>query len=316
MSKIEQSPSPSVHGPFGSPVMLLLMTGTLVGFSFPLGKIAGGAEVSPIAWAMLLSLGASGLLLPVLLIKRRLHLPDARIARYAVVSGMISFVIPNVLLFSVIPEAGSGYSGLMFAMSPVFTLFLSMLFRLKAPGLMGITGIAVGMTGATIVAITRGATPDAPELIWLLGALMVPIALACGNVYRTVDWPEGASPDALAFWSHGFSVLVYLGLLFWFEGGVPMDQYARVPEAAVAQMVAGGLTFPLFFRLQQRGGPVLLSQLGYVAAGVSLLAATLVMDEVYSLLTWGGAMVIAVGIGITILAQRSRPAPAARATAG
>ena len=316
MSKTDMTPSPSVHGAFGSPVMLLLMTGTLVGFSFPLGKIAGAAQVSPIAWAMLLSLGASGLLLPVLLVKRRLQLPDARIIRYAVISGMISFVIPNVLLFSVIPHAGSGYSGLMFAMSPVFTLFLSMMFRLKAPGLMGITGIAVGMTGAAIVAITRGATPDAPELIWLLGAMLVPIALACGNVYRTVDWPEGASPDALAFYSHGFSVLVYLALLFWFEGGVPMDQFARVPEAAWAQMIAGGLTFPIYFRLQQRGGPVLLSQLGYVAAGISLISATLFLDEHYGLLTWGGALVIAIGIGVTILAQRARPASPARATAG
>jgi len=63
------------------------------------------------------------------------------------------------------------------------------------------------------------------------------------------------------------------------------------------------MTFPVLFRLQQKGGPVLLSQIGYVAAAVGLIAATLLLGEQYNQATWLGTGVIAAGILITIFAQ-------------
>ncbi|WP_020594296.1 DMT family transporter [Kiloniella laminariae] len=295
----------AMKGPrlFGSPVSLLLVTGTLIGFNFPLGKIAGEAGVSPMIWALIVSLGASAMLLPVQLLRRRLTLPKGQMLRYVIVSALISFVFPNVLLFSVIPHVGSGYAGLMFALSPVFTLTLAVLFRLKTPGRLGLAGIGLGLVGAMLVSITRGAAPEAPELIWIIAALLVPATLACGNIYRTMDWPDQAQPDGLAFWSHGFALVVYLLLLLVSEGTIPLAQLSLVPWTAVAQGVVAGLTFPVFFRLQQQGGPVLLSQIGYVAAAVGLLVATALLGEVYSAMTWFGAGVIALGIAVTVIAQ-------------
>ena len=82
-----------------------------------------------------------------------------------------------------------------------------------------------------------------------------------------------------------------------------MSELALAPLAALAQVLVAGMTFPLFFRLQQKGGPVLLSQIGYVAAAVGLIAATFLLGEQYSLMTWVGAAVIAFGVVITIVAQ-------------
>ncbi|MCG8490866.1 MAG: DMT family transporter [Sneathiellales bacterium] len=286
-----------------NPVALLLVTGFLVGLNFPLGKLAGAAEVSPTLWAALLSLGVCLLLGPILWLKKRLSFSGKQMVRYVVISAIISFIIPNLLLFTVIPHTGSGYAGLMFALSPVFTLTLAGIFRLKTPGFLGMLGIATGLAGAALVSFTRGGEENAPDLIWLIAALLVPMTLACGNIYRTIDWPAGAQPDALAFWSHGFSLLVYAVLLFAEFGSIPLASLAAIPLVALGQLIVGGLTFPVFFRLQQKGGPVLLSQLGYVAAAVSLVAATLLLGESYAMLTWIGAAVIAVGIGITVLAQ-------------
>jgi drug/metabolite transporter (DMT)-like permease len=286
-----------------SPVFLLLMTGTLIGFNFPLGKIASNAGVSPMIWAMIVSLGVSALLLPFLIAKKKLTRPDVRTLRYVVISGSISFVVPNLLLFSAIPWVGSGYTGLMFALSPVFTLSLATMFRLKGPKMVGILGIILGLAGATVVAITRGTGPDAPPVIWIVFALLIPLSLACGNVYRTLDWPNGASPDALAFWSHSFSAVTILMVTLSTQGSLPVGDLVRAPWAALAQAVVAGLTFPAFFRLQQHGGPVLLSQIGYVAAAVGLIAATVFLSESYDTLTWIGAAVIALGIGATVLSQ-------------
>lgn len=289
-----------------SPAVLLLITGTLIGLNFPLGKMAGEAGVSPLSWALLISLGASLTLLPILVVTRKLALPPSRVLRYTLISALVSFVTPNLLLFTVIPHTGAGYAGLMFALSPVFTLLFASLSGMKVPGRLGRTGIAVGLAGASLVSFTRGANPDGPGLEWLLAAIAIPVALAAGNVYRTLDWPEGASPNVLAFWGHTFSSAVFLALLLLTRGTLPINEIAPAAGVALVQVLVAGMTFPAFFRLQQKGGPVLLSQIGYVAAAVGLIGATLFLGERYHATTWLGAGVIAIGLAITIVAQRTR----------
>ena len=289
---------------FANPPLLLIMTGALIGLNFPLGKIAGDAGISPILWATIPSAGVAALMLPVLAVRRGLSRPNRALVRFAVLTGLISYVIPGVILFAVIPHAGSGYMGLMFAQSPVFTLAFSALLGLRTPNRLGLAGIAVGLIGAAIVSLTRGAAPDAPDLFWIMAGFAVPVTLAIGNVYRTVAWPENTSPDALAFWSHAAAILAFVALLLVVEGGVPFSSLTAVPGAALLQAVAAAATFPLFFRLQHLGGPVLLSQIGYVAASVGLVIATFLLDEHYSLATWFGALVIAAGIALTVMAQR------------
>lgn len=284
-------------------IWLLLATGTLIGFNFPLGKLAGDAGISPLIWALAISVGVIAMLFPILLGKRQLAMPKGALLRYAVISAVISYVIPNLLLFSVIPHIGSGYSGIMFALSPLFTLLMAMLFGVKRPSSIGMLGIATGLLGVVIVSVTRGNSPDAPPLLWLLAGICIPLVLASGNIYRTLRWPEQALPDVLAFWSHLFSVMILLMLIGITRGGFPLQELLRAPLALVLQILVAGVAFRVFFRLQQQGGPVLLSQIGYVAAAVGLLAATLVLGEHYSHATWLGAAIIACGIGITIVAQ-------------
>jgi len=287
-----------------SPAALLLITGTLIGMNFPLGKVAVDAGVSPLIWASLISLGASTVLFLLLAATGGLVLPGPRVRRYTVISSLVSFVAPNLLLFTVIPHTGAGYTGLMFALSPVFTLLLASLFGLKTPGRLGRLGIGIGLAGAALVSLTRGIHPDGPGAEWLLAALAIPLALAIGNVYRTLDWPEGTPTNVLAFWGHAFSSAVFLLLLLSTRGSLPFAEIAPAAGAALVQVLVAGMTFPAFFRLQQKGGPVLLSQIGYVAAAVGLIAATVFLGERYSLMTWLGAGIIALGIAVTVIAQR------------
>ncbi|NVJ91000.1 MAG: DMT family transporter [Methylocystaceae bacterium] len=286
-----------------SPIFLLLATGTFFGFNMPLGKIASDAHISPLLWALVISAGAVLILLPLLVLQNRFEWPKRSMWRYILISSLISFILPNILLFSTMAHVGSGYMGLMYALSPVFTLSLALLFQIKTPGLMGKVGIMFGLIGAVVVSITRGSAPDAPALIWILAALLLPLTLACGNIYRTLDWPKGANPDILAFWCHVFSILFFIVLIVTRNGQLALHSLIQVPQVTVSQLLIAGLTFALLFRLQEKGGPVLLSQIGYVAAAVSLFIATLFLGELYSLITWTGAAIIAVGIIITITAQ-------------
>lgn len=286
-----------------NPVFLLVLSGLLIGANFPLGKVASDAGISPILWPLLISVGAVIAMGALLWKKDALHWPDRRVLRFSLISGLISFVAANILVFAMIPYVGSGYVGLMFASSPVFTLALAIAFRFKPPNTIGILGILVGFSGACLVAVARQGGLEPTATLWLAIAFLIPITLAVGNIYRTIGWPEGTSPDVLALWTNVFASMAYLIVLLVIDQDIPLHQLADAPYAALLQLIVGGLTFPIYFRLQKFGGPVLLSQLGYIAAAVGLAAATLFLGETYPWLTWLGAVIILNGIGLTIRAQ-------------
>ena len=284
-------------------IFLLLYVGVMTGLNFPLGKLAGAAGVPPALWAMLISTGASVALIPSLARRGALSLPRGATLRYVVLAGLITFVAANLLVFSAIPHVGAGQVGMMFALSPVFTLALSMLVGLKSPGRLGLGGIALGMAGAMLVALGRG---DVAGLsLWAVAALAIPLLLAVGNVYRTLDWPEGGDPMALAFWSHATAALVFAGVLVSGHGRMPLETLTEIKETVLVQMAVAGATFPAFFRLQRLGGPVLLSQIGYVAAATGMGAAVMVLGERYGAVTWAGVALIVPGVALTLLDGRS-----------
>jgi drug/metabolite transporter (DMT)-like permease len=306
----EQRPTESTAAPphwLLAPHSLLLASGTLLGMRTPIGKLANDAGISALLWAGIISLGVVIMLLPTQVTKRGLRLPAATVVRYTMISSLISFVLPNVLLFTVIPQVGAGYAGLMFALSPVFTLLFASMLGMKTPGKLGVAGIATGLVGAMVVSLTRATNPEGPGAVWLLAAAALPVALAIGNVYRSRWWPEGALPNSLAFWGHLFAAAVFLVIIVVTRQEFPLAGLAAAKVLIVIQMVISGLNFPLFYRLQRDGGPVLLSQIGYVSAAVSLIVATVFLGERYALSTWLGASIIGVGIIATVMAQRLEP---------
>jgi drug/metabolite transporter (DMT)-like permease len=87
------------------------------------------------------------------------------------------------------------------------------------------------------------------------------------------------------------------------EGWSGLRLVASVPMLIGAQVVATAIMLSMFFRLQQVGGPVYLSQIGYVAAAVGLVSGTLVLDEHYPPATWAGALVVVAGVALVTWSQ-------------
>lgn len=282
---------------------LLLVTGGLLGLTLPFGKIAGVAGVAPMVWAFLISAGAGGLLalwcglrgLP-------LGLGSARL-RYYVLAGGISFALPNVLMFLVLPRLGAGYVGILFTLSPVMTLALSILFRVRRPSRLGMAGIAVGFVGAGLVAATRGELGRPADPVWVVVGVAMTACLATGNIYRSLAWPRDADPVELAAGSHlAAAGLLLAGLAVSGQAGA-LAGLAAVPVLAAVQALVSALLFVTYFRLQVVGGPVYLSQIGYVAAAVGLASGILFLGESYGPQTWIGAAIIALGVTLTTRAQ-------------
>jgi drug/metabolite transporter (DMT)-like permease len=288
---------------WNSAFALLIVTGGLLGLILPYGKIAAQSGVPPLLWTFVFSFGAASLLAVALLMRGHKFSVNIRLLRYYLVTAAISYALPNFLIFTVMPHLGAGYTGIMYTLSPAITLLMSITLGIRRPNALGIAGIAVGFIGAVMVAATRGEMGQPAEPFWVTLALLIPLFLAAGNIYRTYDWPEGANPVELAVGSHFASALMLMAAML-LQGGVSVSPLAAVPFITLAQIAASAAMFAFHFRLQAVGGPVYLSQIGYIAAGVGLLSGTMLLGERYQALTWAGAAVIVVGVVMTTRAQK------------
>ena len=287
-----------------SPALLLLAVGMLLGFNFPLGKLAQLAQVPPTLWAALISLATSSVLGAALLLRRRRVVYDAQHARYFVITALVSYALPNLLVLAAMAHLGSGPTAMMFTLSPLLTALLSRLAGLRAPARLEYVGIAIGFVGAVLVALARGEAGRPAAWLWVGAGLLIPLLLAVGNVYRSLDWPPHADGTWLAVGSHGVAALLLLALCGLTGAWDGLPALAAVPWLAAWQVTAAVLMFPLFFRLQALGGPVLLSQIGTVGAGVGVALGAGLLGERYPPLAWIGVGLIALGIGLTVWARR------------
>lgn len=285
------------------PLLLLLGTGAVLGLNFPLGKLAMAAGIAPALWAAVISVGAGLAMLFIVTVTERKNLSRASTSYFAIVSAFLSYVVPNLLTYAVIPKIGSGLAAIMFALSPVVTALLSLLLRVRPPSLLGIFGIAVGLAGAGIIIFSRDTDFSGGAAQWILLALLIPLFLGAGNVYRTMAWPYGASPRKLAAHTNLAAVPFFALAVYAQTGTIDFMPLASIPILVALQLVVSTIMFLMFFRLQQVGGPTYLSQIGYVAAAVGVVIGVVYFRETYPVSVWVGAGVIAAGIAFSTLGQ-------------
>jgi drug/metabolite transporter (DMT)-like permease len=278
---------------FANPLFLLIGTGAGLAMISPLGKLALERGINPFLWAGLIAL-VPCLVLVWFVPRDRIAWTNSPLWGFGLISGILSNFIPSTILLFAIPHIGSGLAGLMFALSPVITAALSLVLKVRPPDRALLAAVAMGFVGAVLVVAGRNSLslPSAPQ--WLLLALLVPLSLAVGNIYRTARWPKGASPIQVGIVVNSSVVPVFLALSFWWGGGFP--ELAQNPWLAIAQSAAALLNVGMFFRLQWISGPTYLSQIGYVAAAISLAIGTLALGESYPWQVWLGAALILTGL--------------------
>lgn len=287
------------------PLILLLTTGTLLGISTNLAKLAGDAGLAPLAFLTWSVGGAALILSGIQAIRGRLPTLNARAAEYFVVAGLVSVAAPQLLFFAAVPRVGASFVALAIAFPPLFTYLGALLLGMEKLRARRAAGVALALGGAAVLAVYKLSAPDA-NAFWIIATLVGPILLAIGNLYRTARWPEGAEPDELApgMLSASALMLLAVGMVAWtvpdapsdFSLAVPLD---RTPPILIilAQVATFSVQFLLFFVLQKRGGPVYLSLLGSVGAIVGIPIAVLLLGEVVPQGLIIGGTLIALGIG-------------------
>ena len=291
------------------PLLSLLAGGTLLGISTNLAKLASDMHLQPLAFLSWSITGAAFVLMIVAALRRDLPPVNARSLEYYAVSALVGVAGSNLIFFSAIPHVGAGFVALIISLPPLLTYVGALAFKMERFQPVRAAGVAAALAGAGVLAINKFSTPNA-DGFWILLALVGPVLLATGNIYRTLRWPKGASADALAPGMLIAAAIMLLGTGFLpgFTLDVPMDKTLLPAFLIAVQATVFAGMFLLLFILQKTGGPVVLSLLGSVGAVVGVPVAIFLQGEAPPEGLFLGAILIASGIAMVTLGKaQTRP---------
>jgi drug/metabolite transporter (DMT)-like permease len=279
------------------PLLLLFAVGSSIALTVALAKLAASAGVSGPEFGFWLSFGAGVLLtVAIWLSGKTVPLSRRHLAFYAV-AGFLSLAAPNVTAFAIALVAGASYGIVPFALSPLITYPLAMAVGLDASEGRRFVGLLVGFAGTVLVLADIIMVTASSSLLWAVAALAIPLLVGGGNIYRTLYMPAGTSALELAA-GVMLGSAAWLAPVFLFQGGSTL--LVGFPDAALKivllQIVLSAAHYWLFMHLQIAGGPVYLSQIGYVAAAVGVVLAYFLFG---ALPTWSllfGISMIAAGV--------------------
>lgn len=292
-------------------ICLLLVSGTSLGIIIGLARyLVGDMQVSPLHLAATQNV-AAGLLIFVFMRNRRssLGLVKTNLA-YFVATSAFGIAIPHAIVYLAVDALGVAIMGSVYLIPPLLTYCLALVVGFDTFDKVRFAALVIGLAGTAMLFADREFTPDA-TLFWLAIAMLAPLAMAVGNLHRSIYWPPGLAiaPFASTMLFVAGSLLAIVGVAI---DGLPSlhalcARYAAALAGCVAAAIVGYLAF---VALQRRAGPVYVSQGGYVVAASSLVFGLLIFAERLSLLALGGIAVIAIAVGQYAAAIRAKAAGA------
>ncbi|HEX2553339.1 MAG TPA: DMT family transporter [Microvirga sp.] len=286
--------------------ILLLLNGLVLATHTLLARQASLSGVAPLVYALVSAAGAA-----VFLGLYRAARPAGAggitrtIALYGLVAGFVSIALPQALIYSASAYVSAGIASLAYAFPTPLTYVLAALFGIERASKGRTLGVGIAFAGAVGLAVSRSAAVSG-DALWIGLAMLAPVAIAFGNIYRQRFWPPGSQPLDLAFaMSSAASLWLGLALLATVAAGTPPP--AILPAgygylAAAAAVAAVGNV--IYFELQRSGGIVSFSQIGYVGAVLGLLGGAVLLGERYAASTWIAALVIAAGVAVSEILKR------------
>lgn len=282
-------------------VAVLLGAGLLLGVTTNLAKVADEFGVSPLAYLTWSMSGATLLLIMVSRIRGQSATVTPRSVEYFIIAGFLSAAGSNLIFFNAIPHLGVSFIALMFSLPPLMTYVGALMLKIERFCWWRASGVLLALAGTIILVFDRWAAPGTDHF-WIGLALLAPVLLAAGNLYRTLRWPPGASAESLApgMLTGAVGILILFALVFDWSLSIPAKSTYAVLLIAIQAVVIAGQSL-LMLVLQKAGGPVFLSLMGSVSAVFGVPIAMLVLAEPALPAFLPSAALIAAGIAVMLL---------------
>ncbi len=286
-------------------VVYLLCAGSLYGLLFSINKVATTNEVPGLAYVFWHTLGA-GLILGLGCAAARLPVGlDRAHLRLYLVAGAVGIAIPVSLLAHVAPRLPASLVVMVTSLSPTCTYLMAMTLRMERFRLLSTGGVALGLAGILILVVPGITLPSFAEVSWLLLALLAPVCFAAFNIAGALLWPPKAHSLSLACGIQigGAVVLVPVmigtGETYLFPGPLLAGDLAILGATAVTALV-----WYFIFEILRLGGPLFLSQFGYIVVLSGFGWGAVIFGERLSGSAWIAAALLLAGLAVLTWSKR------------
>tara|TARA_R110000772_G_scaffold20685_6_gene57508 strand:- start:1076 stop:1963 length:888 start_codon:yes stop_codon:yes gene_type:complete len=263
-------------------LLLLILSGSLTAALYMVRKLAG-AESIPVLLFLFWQLSGSALVVWMFSIRsRQFPIWNLEHIRYYLIGGLLGTTIPFILVFVVLEQLQVGLVGLVTALSPIATYFLARIIGYEQASMLRLMGLIVGLTGVAFLITSGESINQSTNWFFIVLALMIPLTLAVSNIYRSRFWPVGSEAMAIVMGMLTVNgILLFLVNLWLGNFHLNMFENRQVLYLIGILSVLAGAAYLSSFELLKEGGPVYLSQMGYVITVVTILAGILIWDEQY-----------------------------------
>ncbi len=250
---------------------LVVLLGTVWGLNFSLVKFASQSGIPYTLLALLVILGNLALFYGLARVQAGGVALGRRFWRFYAGCGLLGYLVPFFLGLYAAPRIGAGPLAVVVALTPILTLALAglsgddRLTRRKA------AGVALGFLAVLPLMQREAAALLGLFGLGLLAGLGVALIYALYHVYISRFWPAALSSAQVAFGESlaGAALIVPIHAAAFEAAAVPTSLATYWIVGAL--ILFAGIEVLLYYTLVRRGGPVFVSQAGYLAviAGVA-----------------------------------------------
>ncbi len=192
---------------------------------------------------------------------------------WVVLIGLSGSGIPAFLFAVSVGKLGSSVSGILNALSPLFTLLLGVLLFGQSAGRAQVAGVLLGLTGAVFLQLKNGGSGW--QLEWRY--LLLPLGATCcyglsANITRyKLAQLKPLHATSLAMMAIGIPCLLYLlvsgkGAAFFLH----TPQYSGLGYIALLSLLGTVLAWSLFYKLVQQSDALFAASVTYLIPIVAL----------------------------------------------
>ena len=286
-------------------VVYLLVAGSLYGLLFSINKVATTNGVPGLAYVFWHTFGAGLILwLACLATRTPVGLDRAHLRLYFV-AGALGISIPVSVLAHVAPELPASLVVMVTCLSPTCTYLMAMTLRMERFQWLSTGGVVLGLAGILVLVVPGITLPTFAEVSWLLLALVAPVCFAAFNIAGAILWPPKAHSLGLAcgIQMGGAIVLIPVmlgtGETYLFPGPLLAGDLAILGATGITALV-----WYLIFEVLRMGGPLFLSQFGYIIVLTGPGWGALIFGERLSSSAWIAAALLMAGLAVLTWSKR------------
>ena len=285
--------------PPASVIAMFVLTGVGVGLVVSCNRLATTGGVPFIPFVFWESLIGGGVMLAILLARRRLPgMTPAHLRAYAIIGG-IGISVPYTVMAMIASKLPAGILALQLALVPMATYVIAMALRMDSlkPG--RVMGLLLGLAGVLLIVLPEASLPASEMRLWMLVGLVLPVCFAASIIAcERYPPPESGSVEmtcGLMLVAAIFMVPVMAISGSWWVFSGPLDW-------ADGAVVIAGLILPMCwafaFEIIRRAGAVFYSMVLYLETLAGVGWGMIIFREHHTAWIWASLLLLLGGIAL------------------